>query len=289
MEIIKKQIFNLQNQELEDFNKLCNRCKKYDGNIVANYPHILQSKRQRPSIILYYHQEKLIGFLSTYFFYADACEIALMVDPKYRRRKIATLMLQQIIPLLLTENIRAIIFSSPNGLNNTWLSILNFSYQSSEFELHRKSSIKLLPKDLGLNIRKATIEDIESLSAIDDACFNQQETELNLRLHQLLNDTQYTIFIALKSNVPIGKAHICWQQDHALLTDIAILPKFQGQGFGSALLTRCVNFCLNANQKNLKLTVSTNNINAIQLYTRLDFKVNNAYDYWGIAIDKLKF
>jgi len=288
MEIIKKQIFNLDSQELEDFNKLCNICKKYDGNIVANYPYILNSKRLRPSIILYYHQDHLIGFLSAYFFYDDTCEVALMVAPKYRRRKIASLMLQKITPLLLTENIKNIIFSSPNGINNNWLSSLGLSYQNSEFELQRLSSTKLLPKDMGLTIRPATIEDIEELCAIDNACFNQQEIEMNLRLHQLLNDTQYTIFIALKSNILIGKAHICWQHDHALLSDIAILPKFQNQGFGSALLTHCVNFCLNNSQYNLKLTVSTNNINAIQLYTRLDFRVNNAYDYWEIAIDKLK-
>lgn len=277
----------LNAQQLTELTTLSTECKNVDRNIVPTYQHLLGQNRPNSSNILYY-QQHLIGFLSTFFFYDDACEIALMVAPAFRRQGVAINMLKEALPLVIAPHLKKLIFSTPHDLNNHWLSAHGFCYQHSEYQMRRDHSEPILNKTTSLVVRPATYDDIPILCLINDACFPTQPPDTPIRLHALLHDSLYQIFIAEQEGKPVGKAHICWQQDSARLTDIAVLPHVQKRGFGSILLGHCINYCLNAHQSNINLDVETQNQQALQLYTRLGFVVNNAYDYWTIPIETIK-
>src|SRR4051812_19799815 len=82
--------------QLQQLHELAALCQTTDGGVPCLYPHLLKEKRETDNNLLYYKNNQLIGFLSVYFFYADACEISLMVHPDYRQQKIATQLLQPI-------------------------------------------------------------------------------------------------------------------------------------------------------------------------------------------------
>ena len=278
----------LNTQQLTDLDTLCANCKNTDGNSVAIYKHLLKQYRPVACNILNYQQQQLIGFLSTFFFYEDTCEIIVMVAPTFRRKGVATQMIKEILPLLRGQRIKMAMLSTPKGLNNKWLSSKGFDYQNSEYQMQWKLHEPIIIANKSLVIRPATDADIPILCAIDDACFPIQQPHIESHFQELLHDASYKLFIAEKKGEPIGKTHLSCQQGKVRLTDIAILPKAQGNGFGSEMVAHCINYCLAANLPDINLDVETSNQGALRLYNRLGFIVSNAYDFWKGPIEALQ-
>lgn len=281
-------LYQLNEQHLKDLEQLKAICKTVDGSIPNLFTHILSQRRTLPASVMIYDQNHLIGFLSVFFFYDDAVEIGLLVHPSARKRGIAKQLIQTILPLVQTHNFHTLIFSSPQNLNTHWLTALGFSYQHSEFYMERNELSPLLDYNNTLTFREATIKDLPMLCAIDDACFPKKESKPMDRFQQLLDDRNYQIFVAYHNNQPIGKAHIRWESQGATLSDISILPKLQGKGFGTVLIAFCINYALSEGKSLLSLDVETHNQRALNLYTRLGFLVQNACDYWTIEMTQLQ-
>lgn len=277
----------LDDQQLNELDLLSADCKRIDGNIIAVYKHLLGKDRTIPCNLLYYQQNQLIGFLSTFFFYEDTCEIAMMVAPSHRRQGIASTMLREIAAIIKAQDVDMLAFSAPQGLNNQWLPVLGFQYLGSEYQMRRHQTKPLDITNKSLTVRLATPTDIPTLCAIDSVCFPQQRADMPARFNALLNDASYSIFIVNQDGVPVGKAHLSWQDVNVRLTDIAIIPRAQGRGFGSALIAHCINHSIVANKHDVILEVETTNQNALNLYTRLGFAISNAHDYWTIPANWL--
>jgi RimJ/RimL family protein N-acetyltransferase len=248
----------LTNQEFIDLDSLSAACKLKDGNNVAIYKHLLSQNRPRLCNVLYYHQKQLIGFLSTFFFYGDACEITVMVAPDYRKRGIATQMLKEILPLIQSENIKSLIFSTPHDVNNEWLLAKDFRYLHSEYQMEQQQHYPLPIANKSLVVRFATMDDLAFICAIDDACFPTHQPELAIHIQNQLYDPNYK------------------------------MPQFQKHGFGSTMLAHAVNYSLAANQPKLSLTVEAKNQQALKIYSRLGFKIENAHDFWSIPMEVLR-
>lgn len=272
----------LDPQQLAALDMLCATCKATDGNLVAIYRHLLGKNRGRPSSLLYYQQQHLVGFSGAFFFNEKSCEVAIMVAPAFRRQGIASRMFNLLLPLLKSEGVNRLVFSSPHGLNDAWLPTAGLSYQGSEFQMQRNTCERIATHDSQTRIRMATLADIPTLCAIDNACFPVQTVNMPARFENLINDPAHCLFmISQEQDSPVGKAHINWQPHGARLSDIAIMPRFQGRGLGSLLLAHCINHALIANKHDIILDVETSNKHALGLYTRNGFTINNAHDYWN--------
>ncbi len=278
------QTYQLDHKQLAQLDLLCADCKNNDSNVVAIYRHLLDTDRLRPANILYYEHDidVLTGFLGAFFFSEDTCEIALMVAPGIRRQGIASQMIKAILPLIQAEGIQRLIFSSPHGLNDEWLTASGFHYQGSEFEMQRSGNKPIAIQNSATRVRVATDADIPTLCAIDAACFPTHKIDPPTRICTLLNNPTHCLFMINQNGKAVGKAHLNWQPQGARLSDIAILPDHQKHGLGTALLAHCINHALAANKPNIVLDVETNNKQALRLYTRLGFAIINAHDYWSI-------
>jgi ribosomal protein S18 acetylase RimI-like enzyme len=284
MIISTDQLNEIQIKELEE---LLAVCKKTDGSTPNVYIHILTQARILPSSLLYYDKQQLIGFLSAYFFYDDAVEVGLLVQPSSRRQGIAKELIQTIKPLIEYQNLQKIIFSCPSHLNDQWLLTKGFSYLHSEFYMERDNKNPVLEYNKTLTFRTATMSDILTLCALDEVCFPNHHGNLIERFQHVLNAREHQVLVALKDNKPIGKAHLRWQDTDTTLSDIAILPAEQGKGYGTALIAHCINLALTEGKPFLNLDVETHNLKALELYTRLGFTIQNACDYWTINLDQL--
>ncbi|KTD33809.1 hypothetical protein Lnau_2101 [Legionella nautarum] len=282
-------IFNnqLDHNQLSEVHKLATLCREVDSSSPPLYPHILEQKRANDSNLLFFEESKLIGFLSVYFFYANACEVTVIIAPSHRRQGIAKRLLQTIMPLLLAKQMDTLLFATPTEVNKRWLSQLGFSYHNSEYQMQRHSYEPILITKQRLQIRKASEKDMLDLCTIDELCFPEEQDDMIARFNSLLEENNYTVLLAFYQGRAIGKAHIRWQSDNAILSDIAILPHSQGQGLGSELLSFCINHALSLGITKLILDVETSNHNALNLYMRHDFKTINATDYWAISTKKL--
>lgn len=277
----------LNAQQIQELEALLAACKKTDGSVSNVYLHILSKQRLLPASLLYYDKGHLIGFLSVYFFYDDAVEIAVMVHPNKRKLGIAKQLIASIIPLIEYQEYSSLIFSCPPQINDHWLPGKGFKYLHSEYYMERKDLSPVLADSALLSFREAVLADITSLCALDKACFKKQNSNQVERFEHIIEGREYQIFIAEKDNQMIGKAHVRWQDKGATLSDIAVLPEQQGQGYGTALITHCINRALLEGKPNLNLDVETQNLKALSLYTQLGFLTQNACDYWQIDIDRL--
>lgn len=277
----------LNQKETRDLERLKAACKKVDGSIPNLYMYLLTQRRSLPTSLMHYEKHKMMGFLSVYFFYQDAVEVAVLVHPKLRRQGIAKRLLKNIIPLVHAQGIHKLIFTVPAKRNESWLTNMGFRYDHSEYFMERHQLTPLLNYDKGLMYRAATLEDIPILCALDEACFAKKQEELEDRLRILMNDRNYLILLAYLDNRPVGKAHFRWEPKGATLSDIAIIPSLQGQGLGTSLIAHCINHSLSEGKPHLNLDVETHNQRALELYARLGFQVKNACDYWEISIEEL--
>lgn len=278
------QVDAFQLKQLEQLRVLC---KTTDGSTPNLYTHILEQPRVFPASLLYYEQGQLIGFLGTYFFYEDAVEISLLINPFYRRRGIARTLINSILPLIKSQNYHKLIFSNPAHINSEWLHALGFSYMHSEYYMERDDLNPLLHYKQTLTFHTATVNDIPLLCEFDAACFPSKEVDSTERFQHLIDGREYQIIIAYQDNHPVGKAHLRWQAQGATLSDIAVLPVHQGNGLGTSLITYCINLALSEGKPHLNLDVETHNERALKLYTRLGFLTQNACDYWAISINQL--
>jgi N-acetylglutamate synthase-like GNAT family acetyltransferase len=277
--------------QLDQLDKLLEQCKQHDGNSIPTYQHLLSIARSTPCNILYFDQGQLVGFLSLFFFYEDACEVTLLIAPAYREQDLSLQLLKEAAPMI-SKEIKKLIFSVPHklkpSLNFMDDSLLSQGPTSSEYQLHRDGN-EPLPDSKKISIRPAILADLSFLCAIDSACFPAQQGDMATRFRELLDDTNYQLFIAQHEGVPVGKLHVHHEQmDSIRFTDIAILPAMQKKGFGSAMIALCINQCLAIHQSNINIDVTANNEHALNLYLSLGFEVINAYDFWCVSTDELK-
>lgn len=278
----------LNPDQLTAVNNLADLCLITDGGLPALYTHLLVKHRPTENNVYYFQQDSLLGFLSVYFFYQNACEISLLIAPSHRRQGIAKQLLRTILPLLRTKKMQTVIFSTAPVINEPWLTQLGFLYQHSEYCLQRKSYEPILgAQSEFVAIRKATISDLPTLCAIDTLCFPNESEQMFNRFVNILNDASYTILLISYQEKTIGKAHIFWQEEKTTFSDIAIMPSYQGRGLGGQLLSYCINFALNEGKMMLELDVETSNQNALNLYLRHGFNIGKVNDYWNINLDKL--
>lgn len=277
----------LSPQQITDLKALHLRCQKELGSAPNIYAHILSQLRMLPACTLYYNKHQLLGFISVFFFYDDAVEISLLVDASMRRQGLATELLRSILPLIKGYHYKKLFFSSPHQINDSWLKSMGFTYMHCEYYMVRDALNPILESQKVLTYKTAALEDLPILAQLDEQCFHKNPSNSQERYYNLIGNNQYKIFLALKDNKPIGKAHIRWEGHGASLSDIAVTPQLQGQGYGTALIAYCVNFVLGEGKKSLNLDVETHNEKALKLYTQLGFVINNACDYWSIGLDEL--
>lgn len=124
------------------------------------------------------------------------------------------------------------------------------------------------------NIRRATLNDLVSISAIENStsaypCSNQQ-----------LQDCIDNTYVLLGSSKTLGFAVIVTVENQAELHNIAIDPEQQGKGLGSQFLKALV-AGLPTTVKQFYLEVRVSNFRAIRLYQQLGFvKIAERKDYY---------
>ncbi len=279
----------MSSKQIEDLDALVTRCQTSDLNTIPIYKHMIDKFHTLPCNLLFYNDNKLIGFLRSFFFYPNACEMAVMVDPEFRRKGIARTMLNTIIPLLQIEQIRVLYFSTPHGHNIGWFTQLGFSFRNSERQMQYNPNKTITVTFNPTTIRMAGLSDIPALIELDEVCFPNKKPDAKEVFINLMTTSNCSIFISVLDQRIVGKAHVFKESDRARITDIGVNPAYRGQGLASSLIKCCINHALVNNKPKIVLDVEITNETALKLYHALGFEIINAHDYWGTPEDALEF
>ncbi len=274
--------------QLEHVQQLAAACEQFDGGTPTIYTRLLTKKRTPNSNLFFYKESSLVGFLSVYFFYHQGCEMTLLVHPNCRRQTIAKQLINSALPLLRSLAMEKIIFSASASTPITWLFDKGLRLESSDYTLERQSAAQLpLFKPL-LKIRLAEAKDCDELAIIHARCF-ASDTELSKqRLYEIFGDSQYSIVCAELDGRVIGKAQVLWQSERVFFSDIAVWPKYQGQGYGGDIVSYCVNSALQMRRYTQRLDVETSNKKALNVYLNRGFVVVRKKLYFETSLTALE-
>lgn len=259
-------------------------CQATDGHAIPVYPHLLAQHRQGPPSLLYYEHDMLVGFLAAFHFQPQTCEVSLLVAPTHRKQGIATLLWHTMLPSIQTirPSIKHLMMSTPHDFNLSLLERHACHFQHSEYDMEYLSntSPRLDNPHPTLTIRPAEHTHITRLCIIDRACFDPNRQHAELRFMRAIDTPNIHLLIAEHAGQIIGQVQLHFEENQVRLTDLAVLPAWQGQGFGQAIVVHCINYMFKHHHNHMTLVVAAQNQHALQLYQNLGFKIYNAVDYY---------
>ncbi|MCH9756518.1 MAG: GNAT family N-acetyltransferase [Gammaproteobacteria bacterium] len=269
---------------------LLDACRTTDGAVIPIYPHLLEVYRPGPPSLLYYAEEQLIGFLAFFHFYPDAAEIALLTHPAHRKQSIAKNLWEIMCQTAYTIHppLKHLIVSSPKGKNQAWFNQHGFQFEHTEYDMICTPYVPKHNHQPTHTIRQANSDDIKALHTIDHACFNPNRVNPIERIEKLLTTPNLKIFIMFHKKKLVGQVHLIFEAQQVRLTDLAVLPHMQRQGFGQDLLSYCLKYTHKQQHHKMTLNVAAKNQHALRLYQNIGFQIYNAVDYYkrGFSLDR---
>jgi len=128
------------------------------------------------------------------------------------------------------------------------------------------------------NIRPVAKDDIEAISLLEEASFNDPYP--SYFLSELARDNLETFLVLTLSNEIVGYGVVDHWEDHDHLISIAVRPDSRRKGLGGALLVELEKRI--SKERPLRLEVRQSNLAAIQLYSKRGFtKTGVADGYYG--------
>ncbi len=109
--------------------------------------------------------------------------------------------------------------------------------------------------------------DAADIAEIERHCFSTPWSE-----NQIRESDDSTVFFILKiEDKPIGYGGMYTVLDEGYVTNIGILPRFRGLGYGKALVNKLIDYSKEKSLSFLSLEVRISNEVAIKLYSSLGF------------------
>ena len=276
---------NLTSQQKKDLAHLQSQCLEQDHALPFFYTEILSNPRSFDSHFLYYADNLLVGFLTFYLFYSEGCEVALIVSPRYRHQGIAHQLLKAALPFMKKMGCRDLVFSKPEyPVHEKWFAF----YRDKGYDyLMGLDNINGLPAaKKKLNLQKANPNNIADLCCLHTLCFDES-SDMTQRFQDLFSNKSYYVLIALHEQKIIGKSHFLLTPSEIILSDFAIHPDYQHQGYGQAFLIHCLKWMNTIVSLPFILTVNSDNATAKLLYQKAGFSIQQCVHYWSISVDDL--
>lgn len=120
-------------------------------------------------------------------------------------------------------------------------------------------------------IKEATLDDIDFLLKVENECFPDPWNFDMLESEVLAPHATYSIFYV--DQTAVGYYSFLHIFDEAHIMNVAILPDYQGKGYGNKMMDLLLNQTLELSLPHITLEVRRGNDKAISLYKKFGFKL----------------
>jgi GNAT superfamily N-acetyltransferase len=142
------------------------------------------------------------------------------------------------------------------------------------------------------NIRKATLQDLETLAVLFDQyrVFYKKESDLNAAkdfLQARMQGKESTIFVALQDSTIVGFVQLYPRFSSTqmkrlwLLNDLFVLEIQRGKGFSVLLLETCKQLCIETGACGLILETAKDNDIGNKLYPKTGFVLDTIHNFYS--------
>lgn len=270
-------------EQLEEIKALQQVVERYDSiELKLNWDMLENRSEEEQTDFLTYDSGQLVGFLGLYSF-GSKIEVCGMVHPDYRRKGIFSNLFQNSHFAL--EKARHILLNVPanSKLGKQWLDSITCIYEESEYMM--KWEGKVLPdQDESISLRPSRKEDIDMKMKLDIVCFDFKAEEAKMYNDRLEKEgLQKEFFMIEAEDKIVGKIRIHRDKERSEIYGFAVLPDFQGKGYGRKALQKAVRMEAQQGQS-VYLDVQTENEKALSLYTAIGFIKESQQDYYLYSI-----
>lgn len=271
--------------EIQRLAQLCNQHEELDMKLVWSM------LRDRPpdqlNDFLYYADGQLVGFLALFIFNTHEAEVSGMVHPAYRQRGIFSALFEATRQECRSRGLSTLllIVEQASPIGQTFARHLSTTYDHSEYKMVLQEP--RLPTILSkrLQFRAARPADTPTLAHITAQAFNMPESEVDWYTEQALSPLNtHRYYVGEIDGGVIGKIDVNFSEEAAFIFGFAVLPVYQGQGYGRQLLAHTVQVLRSGGQEHIELEVDTDNKQALALYQSCGFKETGSYDYYRFPL-----
>lgn len=276
--------FPLDGETLEEVRVLCEEATTHDYRVyetVMNVP-LAGSFESKGFMVLAYDddQDQVVGAASAIDLMGlHTYEWSLVVAPMYRQNGIGSALVEVLQAGLVERGAEGQLALAIDGapFGQTFIGRSGYMYSFSEATLETKAE----PVDLRDDIQIETYAgENEQLVAIYSAAFGDLPEESDELIVYNTSQDGRKLWVARKDGKIVGTVTTAEEGDVQWVTALAVHPKHEGQGVGTALLLYAKDFASQSGAKYVMLDVEIENSKALSVYEKAGFMKAQQIDYY---------
>lgn len=265
--------------QLKEIKALQQTVEQYDGiELKLNWDMLENRSESEQTDFMSYEAGQLVGFLGLYSF-GSKVEVCGMVHPDYRRKGIFSELFQESIPAMEKARHKLLNVPADSISGKAWIETVNCTFKESEYMM-RWEGEALPGSDGSVRLRPSSLEDIEMKIQLDILCFDFDAEEAQVYNDRMEKDGfQKEFYMIEAESKAVGKIRIHQNGKRSEIYGFAVLPEFQGKGYGRKALQEAVRR-ETAKGQHVFLEVQTENEKALSLYTSIGFMKESQQNYY---------
>jgi ribosomal protein S18 acetylase RimI-like enzyme len=250
------------------------------GRLKLEWGTLRSRPGDRVDDLLWWEEDTLLGFVGLYAF-GGHLELAGMVDPAARRRRVGSNLLDGALRLAAGRAIARVLLVVPRSISagRQFAEARGAVLDHSEHFLVLGATPPSDPLHGDVAVREATSDDHEEIGRILATAFGGEATGF------VDTDPSARLLVVERAGAVVGTLRINSQAGTSGIYGFAIDPPLQGRGIGRDVLRRVAAQVRAEGSTKVTLEVAVDNDRALGLYTSVGFEPRATEDYYALAVD----
>jgi ribosomal protein S18 acetylase RimI-like enzyme len=241
--------------------------------------------------ILCYRGSVLVGFMGLAFY--DEIEVVGMVHPDQRRKGVGRTLMEVLKDecQLRGASCFLLVCEAVAQGGARFAEALGGEYRFSEYrmELRPANFHRQPPQGKPLMLRRAGMEEVDTLLFIQTAAFGRAEDKAHERLIRWFQEANQRFYLGVLNGKPIGMLRVSSvdttsEPRTVYINSFGVLPETQGLGYGRQILSETVAELLAEGWEHIRIEVNVENRNALSLYKSCGFEEMSEYQYYEVGL-----
>jgi ribosomal protein S18 acetylase RimI-like enzyme len=252
------------------------------GRLKLEWGTLRNRRTEEVRDLLWWEDDRLLGFAGVYGFGWPTLELAGMVDPRGRRRGIGRELFDATLPICRQQRAERVLMVVPRpSVGGRALALsLAMPLDHSEHALRLVSPPEDPVMDHPVALREATAGDIQALSQLYLDGFGDGRMDAD----RPLSDDRARTLMILHAEEVVGTVRTTLDGDRAAIYGFVVAAQWRGRGIGRAALDHVCRGLFDRGAEEVDLEVEVANDRALGLYESLGFRRVVTDDYYELRL-----